>query len=369
MTDTRTHPPWLAWAALGVVYVVWGSTYLAIRFSVETMPALLSAGFRFLVSGALLCLGVLLFAGPRAFRMTRPQFGTAALVGFLLPAWGNGLVVVAERDVASGLAALLVASIPLYVVVLRRIIGQRPPPVTLLGVAVGFAGLVVLLLGGPVAGAHGSAWFGPWLVLLAALGWACGTVAGSRLPVPPNPVTFSAVGMLIGGAVLSAGGWASGESLNLAAVSTESWLGWAYCVVFGSIAFSAYVYALGRLPVSTVATYAYVNPVIAVLLGVWLAGERFGPAQLAGGLIVLAAVVLVIRAEARASTAATSPDQATAAPAMQKPGRTGANSFGRGEARGCVSESEGASTVWTDAAPAGAPGAEDAKEGRRWLSD
>jgi drug/metabolite transporter (DMT)-like permease len=305
---TTTAPPvratgWLAWAALGVVYVVWGSTYLAIRVSVETMPPLLSAGARFLVSGALLCLAVLLFAGPAAFRMTRAQFGTAALVGVLLPAWGNGLVVVAERQVASGLAALLVACVPLYVVVLRRLTGQRPSRRTVAGVAIGLAGLVVLLLGGPVAGAHGTAWWGPWLVLLAALGWAAGSVAGSRLPTPSNPVTFSAVGMLVGGALLTAAGAVSGERVAPAEVSTASWLGWGYCVLFGSLAFSAYVYALGRLPVSTVATYAYVNPVIAVVLGVVLAGERFGLVQVAGGLVVLCAVVLVVRGEHRAGEA------------------------------------------------------------------
>jgi drug/metabolite transporter (DMT)-like permease len=293
----------LAWAALGVVYVVWGSTYLAIRFSVETMPPLLSGGARFLVSGALLCAAVLVFAGRSGLRMTRAQFGTAALVGLLLPAWGNGLVVVAVQHVASGLAALLVASVPLYVVVLRRITGQRPPPVTLVGVSVGFVGLVVLLLGGPVAGAHGAAWWGPWLVLVAALGWATGTVAGSRLPVPPNPVTFSAVGMLVGGALLTAGGVVRGERVALAEVSTVSWLAWAYCVLFGALAFSAYVFVLGRLPVSTVATYAYVNPVIAVLLGVLLAGERFGWQQLVGGVIVLGAVGLVVRGEQRAKAA------------------------------------------------------------------
>jgi drug/metabolite transporter (DMT)-like permease len=296
-----THAGWLAWTALGVVYVVWGSTYLAIRFSVETMPPLLSAGARFLASGLLLCLAVLVFAGPGGFRMTWPQFGTAALVGLLLPGWGNGLVVVAEQHVASGLAALLIACIPLYVVVLRRLIGQRPPPVTLAGVLIGVVGLAVLLLGGPVAGAHGSAWWGPWLVLVAAAGWASGTIAGSRLPVPPNPVTFSAVGMLVGGAALTAGGFAAGEPLDLGAVSTGSWLGWVYLVLFGALAFSAYVYALGRLPVSTVATYAYVNPVIAVVLGVLLADERFGPVQLAGGLVVVCAVVLVVRAESRAA--------------------------------------------------------------------
>lgn len=296
---TRT-PAWFAWAALGVVYVVWGSTYLAIRISVETMPPLLSAGARFLVSGALLCLAVLAIAGRAAFRMTWPQFGTAALVGVLLPAWGNGLVVVAEQQVASGLAALLVACVPLYVVLFRRLTGQRPPLVTVAGVALGLAGLAVLLLGGPVAGAHGTAWWGPWLVVLAALGWAAGTVAGSRLPTPANPVTFSAVGMVVGGAVLTLGGAVRGERVVFAEVSTASWLGWAYLVLFGALAFSAYVYALGRLPVSTVATYAYVNPMIAVLLGVLFADERFGLAQVGGGLVVLCAVVLVVRGEQRA---------------------------------------------------------------------
>ncbi|MFI7676660.1 EamA family transporter [Actinophytocola sp. NPDC049390] len=293
-------PAWFAWAALGVVYVVWGSTYLAIRVSVETMPPLLSAGARFLMSGALLCLAVLAVAGPGAFRMTWPQFGTAALVGVLLPGWGNGLVVVAEQQVASGLAALLVACVPLFVVLFRRLSGQRPPLVTVAGVAIGLAGLAVLLLGGPVAGAHGTAWWGPWLVVLAALGWAAGTVAGSRLPTPANPVTFSAVGMIVGGALLTAGGAVRGEHVAFAEVSTGSWLAWAYLVLFGALAFSAYVYALGRLPVSTVATYAYVNPVIAVLLGVLFAAERFGSAQFVGGLVVLCAVVLVVRGEQRA---------------------------------------------------------------------
>jgi drug/metabolite transporter (DMT)-like permease len=300
---TGTRAGWLAWAALGVVYVVWSSTYLAIRFSVETMPPLLSAGGRFLASGVLICLAVLAFSGPGGFRMTRRQFGTAALVGVLLPAWGNGLVVVAEQHTASGLAALLIAAVPLYVVVLRRLIGQRPPPVTLVGVLIGVIGLAVLVLGGPVAGAHGSAWWGPWLVLVAGFGWACGTVAGSRLPVPPNPLTFSAVGMLIGGAVLTVGGFAVGERVDPAAVRGDSWLAWGYLVVLGALAYSAYIFALRRLPVSTVATYAYVNPVIAVLLGVLLAAEVFGPVQLVGGVVVVCAVVLVVRAESKASRA------------------------------------------------------------------
>jgi drug/metabolite transporter (DMT)-like permease len=296
----RTTPGWLPWAALGVVYLVWGSTYLAIRFTVESMPPMLSAGLRFLLGGLVLALAVLVLAGRSALRMSRAQLGSAVLIGLLLPAWGNGMVVIAESHVASGLAALLIASVPLYVVVLRRLLGERPPAVTLLGVSLGMAGLAVLLLGGPVAGAHGSAGWAPWLVLLAGLGWAVGSVASTRLPVPANPFTLSAVEMVAGGAAMMIVGLVSGERVDLAEVTTASWLSWSYLILFGSLlAFSSYVFVLGKLPVSTVATYAYVNPVIAVLLGVLFAGERFGLAQLAGGLIVLAAVVLVVRAEQR----------------------------------------------------------------------
>jgi drug/metabolite transporter (DMT)-like permease len=291
---------WLAWAALGVVYVVWGSTYLAIRFTVESMPPMLSGGLRFLIAGLVLALVVLIFAGRGALRMTRAQFGSAVLIGVLLPAWGNGMVVIAEQHVASGLAALLVASVPLYVVVLRRLLGERPPAITLVGVAIGLAGLVLLLLAGPVEGAHGSAGWALWLVLLAALGWSVGSVASTRLPVPPNPFALSAVEMLAGGVVLLVVGFGSGERLDLAATTSGSWLAFGYLIGFGSlVAFSSYVYVLGKLPVSTVATYAYVNPVIAVVLGVLFAGEQFGFAQLAGGLIVLSAVVLVVSAERR----------------------------------------------------------------------
>jgi drug/metabolite transporter (DMT)-like permease len=299
-TGRRTAPGWLAWAALGVVYVVWGSTYLAIRFTVESMPPLLSGAVRFVLAGLILLLAVLVLAGRGALRMSRAQLGSAILIGLLLPAWGNGMVVIAEQHVASGLAALLIASVPLYVVVLRRLLGERPAGITLLGVTVGMAGLVLLLLGGPVEGAHGSASWGPWLVLLAALGWAVGSVASTRLPVPANPFTLSAVEMIAGGTAMMVVGLAVGERVDVGKITTSSWVAWAFLVVFGSLlAFSSYVYVLGQLPVSTVATYAYVNPVIAVALGVLFAGEHFGFFQFAGGLVVLCAVILVVRAEQR----------------------------------------------------------------------
>ncbi|GAA1272113.1 drug/metabolite exporter YedA [Saccharothrix xinjiangensis] len=276
---------------MGVVYVVWGSTYVAIKFTIESMPPLLSAGLRFLVAGGVLAL---LVAWRGGLRMTRGQLGSGVLLGLLLPAWGNGLVVLAEQSVASGLAALLVASVPLYVVLMRRSTGERPPAVTYAGVLVGLTGLAVLLLDD----VGESSWWGPWVVLLAAFGWALGSFLSGRLAVPANPFALSAVEMLAGGAALSVVGLLAGERLSVGSVTASSWAAWGYLVVFGSLlAFSSYVYVLGELPVSTVATYAYVNPVIAVVLGVWLAGERFGVLQVVGGVLVVLAVVLVVRAE------------------------------------------------------------------------
>lgn len=287
--------------ALGVVYLLWSSTYLAITFVLVTIPPLLSGGVRFVVGGTVLGLVVLLVAGPRALRMTWPQLGTVALSGLLLPAWGNGLVLVAQGQVASGLAALLIASVPLWIVVLRAVTGDRPRPATVAGVLVGAAGLAVLVLVGPTGGTggvYGAAWWGPWLVLVAALGWAAGTFATTRLPVPPNPFATAAVQMVVGGVILLVAGLAVGERVDPAAVSASSWWALAYLTGVVSVcAFAAYAYALATLPVSTVATYAYVNPVLAVVLGITVAGERFTPAQLAGGAVVLLAVVIVVAAE------------------------------------------------------------------------
>ena len=301
----------LPWIALGVVYVLWGSTYLANRYIIVSMPPLLASGFRFMTGGLLLGLLVLVFAGRRVFAMTRAQLGTAALSGLLLPAWGNGLVILAQSQVASGLTALLIASVPLYIAVLRALTGDRPRRATVLGVLVGAAGLALLVLVGPSGGSggvSGSAWWGPPLVLLAGAGWATGTFAATRLAVPANPFALATVQQLIGGAILVVVGTTFGERLHLADIAPVSWWAWLYMSLFVSLgAFSAYAYALATLPVSTVATYAYVNPVIAVLLGVVVAGERFSVLQLAGGAIVLVAVVMVIAAERPPDSPGTGP--------------------------------------------------------------
>jgi drug/metabolite transporter (DMT)-like permease len=244
---------------------------------------------------------VLAVGGRRAFAMSKAQLATTMLSGLLLPAWGNGLVALGQQYVASGLAALLIASVPLHIVILRALTGDRPRGATIGGVGVGVCGLAVLLLAAPSAGSGGtlgSAWWGPWLVVLAAVGWASGTFATTRLPVPANPFALAAVQMLTGGLIMGSVGVGVGERVDLASVSPTAWWAWAYMIVVVSVgSFSAYAYALANLPVSTVATYAYVNPVIAVLLGVLVVGERFSVVQLVGGAIVLVAVVLVIAAE------------------------------------------------------------------------
>lgn len=302
MDATAPRSPGLAaWGALVVVYVLWSTTYLANRLIITDVPPLMAGGVRFLVGGALLTVVVLLVSGRGALRMTRAQFGTTALSGLLLPAWGNGLVTLAQQKVASGLAALLLAAVPLYIVVLRALTGDRPRRATLVGVGVGVGGLALLVLAAPASGSGGvlgTAWWGPWLVLLAGLGWATGTFATTRLPAPANPFALAAVQMLVGGAILLTVSLAAGDRLDAANVSPVAWWAWGYMSVVVSLgAFSAYAYALASLPVSTVATYAYVNPVIAVLLGVLVVDESFSPLQLAGGAVVVLAVVLVIAAE------------------------------------------------------------------------
>jgi len=321
----RTGRPGAAWAALAVVYVVWGSTYLGNKLVIVAVPPLLTGGFRFVVGGVAMSLLLLAVRGPSVFRMSRRQFATCALTGLLLPAWGNGLVTLGQENVSSGVAALLIASVPLWIVLLRAMTGDRPRPATFIGVAIGIAGLAVLLLGGTSGGSggvSGNAWWGPWIVLLAGLGWAVGTFSSTKLPTPANPLTLVAVQMTVGGVILLAVGFGKGDRVDFGSVPAVSWWAWVYMALVASCCgFSAFAYTLDRLPVSTVATYAYVNPVIAVLLGVLVAGERFSPVQIVGGLIVVVAVVLVVAAERRPPAPEPAPDPGGADPELS--GRDG----------------------------------------------
>jgi drug/metabolite transporter (DMT)-like permease len=284
--------------ALGIVYVVWGSTYLAIRYAIEGFPPLLSGALRF-GAAALLMLGYLAVRRPAALRATRGQLVTAAVSGILLLAGGNGLVTVAEQRVESGLVALLIACVPLWIVILRALLRDRPAPATALGVLLGLAGVALIFL----PGGSGTVDLGyAALAVLAALSWAIGSLLVTLRPVPADPLTLTTVEMAAGGVVLLIAATARGELSRFAPgdAPASAWFALSYLVVFGSlVAFTAYVWLLGNAPVSIASTNAYVNPAVAVLLGALIAGERLTGAALAGGLVVLAAVALVVTAESR----------------------------------------------------------------------
>jgi drug/metabolite transporter (DMT)-like permease len=287
------------WAALAIVYVVWGSTYLGIRIVVETMPPFASAAARFVVAGLILGALVAWRRGPAALKVTKRQLASAAVVGLLLLLGGNGLVVLAETSIPSGLAALLIAVVPAWVVVLRRASGERPGLGAYAGVALGLAGLAVLTLPGLSGDVRIT---GVLTVIAATVMWSVGSFSSSRIPMPADPFAASAYEMVAGGigCALVALGRGEHHGFVLGDVSTRSWVALAYLVVFGSLlAFTAYAWLLHTAPLSLVATYAYVNPVVAVLLGALVLGERLTWPIAVGGTVVVAGVCLIVSTERR----------------------------------------------------------------------
>ncbi|WP_338677983.1 EamA family transporter [Streptomyces sp. SCSIO 30461] len=299
MQDAPRRGSGAVWGALAIVYVVWGSTYLAIRVVVETMPPFLSTGARFLTAGLILAAFIAWRQGPSALKATPHQLGSAVLVGLLLLVGGNSLVVLAETSVPSGLAALLVAVVPAWVVVLRRLSGERPGPGAYAGVALGLAGLAVLTL--PGLSGDVRLW-GVLTVVAGTLMWSVGSFSSSRIPMPANPFAASAYEMTAAGFGCLLIGLLRGEQHGfvLTEASARSWTALAYLVVFGSlIAFTAYAWLLQSAPLSLVATYAYVNPVVAVLLGALILDEALTWPIAVGGAVVVAGVGLIVSTERR----------------------------------------------------------------------
>ncbi|MCW2756883.1 MAG: peptide methionine sulfoxide reductase [Nocardioidaceae bacterium] len=292
--------PTLAWLALAVVYVVWGSTYLAIRVGVRDLPPGILAGSRYLLAGLMLY-PVAVRSGSEQLRRTdrprRRQWLACAVVGVLLLVMGNGGVTFAERTVPSGLTAVLVATVPLWMVVFGVLIDRnRVTAASALGLVVGLVGVAVLAGGGPLRG-H---WVGLCIVLAASASWGLGSVVGHHLGLPRRALLAAAMQMLVAGGVLLTVAAVSGElgEVRWTAVSVESWLALLWLIVPGSIlAFTAYGYSLAHLPITTVSTYAYVNPVVAVALGAALLGETFGPREILGtGLVVFSVALTMHRA-------------------------------------------------------------------------
>lgn len=293
MPEARKNPTLLQVAlALGAVYVLWGSTYLAIAVSIKTIPPLLMAGVRYLIAGNLLY-GWVRWRGTAA--PLRLHWRSAVVIGGLLLLGGNGGLVWAEQKVPSGTAALLVSTVPLWMVLFDwlRPGGTRPGWKVFAGVSLGLAGLVLLVR--PTAGLHLDR-MGVIVLLLGALSWAWGSVRSRHVPLPASPLLATAMEMLAGGALLVLAGLATGEGadFHLAQVTLRSALAFGYLVTFGAlVGFTAYVWLLRAASPALVGTYAYVNPIVAVFLGWLILGEPLTGRTLVAAAVIIAGVVLI----------------------------------------------------------------------------
>ncbi|HET6380603.1 MAG TPA: EamA family transporter [candidate division Zixibacteria bacterium] len=315
--------------ALTIVYIVWGSTYLAIAYVVETLPPFLAAGARFLAAGGLLL--AFLLAQDRwrrsrgaESRLERPrlvEWRTALIVGALLLLGGNGMVMVAEQTIPSGIAAVVIATVPIWMSVFDALLTRRPPSLLAIGgLVVGLLGVGILLL--PTTGLDALDPVGIGLLVLATVSWAAGSLYARHGPLPRNQLLGTGMEQLAGGATLAVLGLAVGEGarLDVGSVSTESWIALAYLIVFGSlVAFTAYVWLLNHVAVTTVATYAYVNPIVAVALGVLFRSEPLTPRTLLAAALIIGAVVAMVSGRPReAEEPGPSPETAPLEPAAEE---------------------------------------------------
>ena len=295
---TTAPRPVLVWASLATLYLAWGSTYLAIRVMVETIPPLLGAGVRFLLAGAILYAALAVVRGRAGIRVGRREAAAAATVGVFLLCGGIGLLTVAEEDVPSGLAAVLIASIAVWVVLLSVVARERVSRTTVAGVAMGLVGVGVLAV--PGSDSTGAPLSAVALVLAAAVSTAIGTVLSPRLPIPRDALLGTAIQMLTSGAALALAAVGTGEitRVDLGDWSLRSVVALGYLVFVGSlVAYTAFVWLLANVPVSTVSTYVYVNPVVAIFLGWAVLSEEVTTTILLGTIAIVASVSLVVRSE------------------------------------------------------------------------
>jgi drug/metabolite transporter (DMT)-like permease len=290
-------------AAFASIYIIWGSTYLAIRYAIETTPPFLMAGVRFLISGALLYIWARYRGAPRP---TRLHWRNAIIAGGFLLLGGNGAVVWAERFVPSGLTALLVSILPFWLVIIEwvRPPRKRPNGAVLGGLVLGFAGIIVLVGPGNVGG-HGDVRpLGALVLILGSLSWAIGSFWSRDASLPQSGLLTTGMEMLGGGAMLLIVGLVSGElsHFDVHRVSHASILGLAYLVTFGSLlGFTSYIWLLDKVSPAHLGTYAYVNPIVAVLLGWAIAGERLSVRTGVAAVIVICAVALITTARSTAT--------------------------------------------------------------------
>ena len=283
------------WAALIAVYIIWGSTYLGIHFAVATIPPFLQAAVRFLISGTLL-FGWRRLSGDPA--PTRRQWVSAIVIGSLLLVGGNGLISLAEISIPSGVAALLVATIPMFMVLTEALRpgGVRPTLGQIVGLLVGFSGVALLIGPAEFGGVREFSLLSGGIALLAAFLWSLGSIYTRNADLPQSTLLFTGMEMLMGSVGLFMVSLGRGEFIHfqITAVSSSSLLGLLYLITFGSlIGFTSYAWLLRNAPISLVSTYAYVNPIVAVLLGSLFAQEALNPRILLAAVIIVGSVFVV----------------------------------------------------------------------------
>jgi drug/metabolite transporter (DMT)-like permease len=299
----RSPSRWALWGAFGVIYLVWGSTFLGIRVAVETLPPLSMAAVRFLVSG-----GILLLVSSRVSpRPTRRQWRNAAIVGALFFLGNHGLISSAARFIPSSLACLIVATeVPIIALLSSALLPNQPLTRSgMVGAGLGLAGVVCLFVGS--GGSEGAVSVLACLAVLgASLSWSVGAVLSQRLQFPPDAVLRAGMQMMCGGVLLSVVSLLRGEpvAIDAAAFSGRSLTALAYLIAFGSVlAFACYSYLLKHVRADAVATHVFVNPLVAVALGAWLGGEQLRPAHLLSGLLILASVSVITLGQRRTPAA------------------------------------------------------------------
>ncbi len=304
--------PLATWTGLLVLYVVWGSTYLGMKLAIDTMPPFVMGVLRFVPAGVLLGIGVWIHARGRIPRPSLVQLRDAGIVGTLLLLGGTGLVAYGEQTIPTGIAALLIALVPLWLAIFGRVLfGDRVPALAAIGIGVGLLGVVILAWPADATAALDPLGLG--VLLVAPMLWSLGTLFAAKRAVLPAPALFStAIQMVAAGLAFLVAAVVTGQAaqLDLGAVSAVSWFGIGYLVLVGAlVGYTTYAWLLTVAPLGRISTYAYINPVVAVLLGSLVLGEALTPRTVVASVVIVVAVALIVTARGREGrTAATAPE-------------------------------------------------------------
>jgi drug/metabolite transporter (DMT)-like permease len=280
--------------SLGIIYFVWASTYVGTAFVVEEVDPYTGSGFRFMTAGMLIILFVIITKGPRALKINKKQIINAMFIGFILIGLASPLLGVSAQHISSGLIALLVAMTPIFIAILRFIFGDIPSLKTIIGIVVGFGGVIIVLV---IPTVENNLFI--IICLISNVIWAIGSFWSQRIELPESPLTTAAIQTFFGGMCAILIGIFRGEDTStfFNASESETWIAFLYISVMGAIAYSAYAFLLVNTPISLVATHAFVNPIIALFLGNLLRNEKISTSIIVSGIVVVCGIALVVMGE------------------------------------------------------------------------